>query len=616
MTATNAGGSTAATSSQTAVVQIPPPLPPLGKTAVGALTHPFGGDYLEVSGGYTLASPQSVTKLSAYLQGGGSATAMRAVIYADSGNQPGALVGVSGPVTIAAGQAAGWVDFPISGSPTVPAGQYWLGLWAANTSAVGYYDNVSGSGYYAPTTYSAAGDPPANWPGGGSFDSLSYSLYATLGTPSNAPASTVLPAISGTAQQGQTLTADNGTWSNSPTGFAYQWQRCDTGGANCADIGGATNSTYTLVAGDVGKTIRVVVTATNAFGSTSATSSQTAVVQAAPPTGPTLGKTAVGASAHPFGGDYLEVSGRYTLASASPVTKLTAYLQGGGSATAMRAVIYADSGNQPGAFVAVSGPVTINAGQAAGWVDFPLSGSPALPAGQYWLGLWASNASTFGFYDDVSGSGYFAPATYSAGSNPPAGWPGGVSDTLSYSLYATLGALTERTGEHGRCRRSPAPRQQGQTLTRRQRQLGQQSDRLRVSVAPVRFRRVELHQHRRRDQLHVHAGCRRRGLDAAGGRDGDERGRIDAGDLGSDRGRAGGAEPGMERRLRDEHGRVAGGRDGDDCTGRLHEQVRRGVARRRSRRSRQQGYGVLPHRSRNRHIHGERLGEGNGNAPS
>jgi hypothetical protein len=41
--------------------------------------------------------------------------------------------------------------------------------------------------------------------------------------------------------------------------FTYQWLRCDAGGANCAEIGGATASTYTLQAGDVGDTIRVRV---------------------------------------------------------------------------------------------------------------------------------------------------------------------------------------------------------------------------------------------------------------------------------------------------------------------------------------------------------------------
>ena len=39
-----------------------------------------------------------------------------------------------------------------------------------------------------------------------------------------APVNTVLPAISGAAQVGQTLTTTNGTWSKTPTSFAYQWK--------------------------------------------------------------------------------------------------------------------------------------------------------------------------------------------------------------------------------------------------------------------------------------------------------------------------------------------------------------------------------------------------------
>ena len=78
-----------------------------------------------------------------------------------------------------------------------------------------------------------------------------------------APVNTVPPAITGTAQQGQTLTASDGTWSNTPTSFAYQWERCTPA---CAAIAGATAQTYVLAAADVGATIEVQVTATNAGG--------------------------------------------------------------------------------------------------------------------------------------------------------------------------------------------------------------------------------------------------------------------------------------------------------------------------------------------------------------
>src|SRR3954467_10464992 len=88
----------------------------------------------------------------------------------------------------------------------------------------------------------------------------------------SAPVNTVLPAISGTPTQGQTLSVSNGTWTNSPTSYAYQWK------ASGSNISGATSSTYLLTASEVGATITCTVTATNAGGSASATSAATGAV--------------------------------------------------------------------------------------------------------------------------------------------------------------------------------------------------------------------------------------------------------------------------------------------------------------------------------------------------
>jgi hypothetical protein len=93
-----------------------------------------------------------------------------------------------------------------------------------------------------------------------------------------APSVVSPPTITGTAQQGQTLTATAGTWTAPDATFAYQWQRCDAAGANCADVPGAKTQTYAVTAADVGATLHVVVTATNRFGSAPAPSTQTAVV--------------------------------------------------------------------------------------------------------------------------------------------------------------------------------------------------------------------------------------------------------------------------------------------------------------------------------------------------
>lgn len=82
-----------------------------------------------------------------------------------------------------------------------------------------------------------------------------------------APVNTAPPTISGTTTVVQTLTASNGTWSNTPTSFAYQWLRCNGGGNSCVSVANGTQQKYTLVGADAGRTMRVKVTGTNADGS-------------------------------------------------------------------------------------------------------------------------------------------------------------------------------------------------------------------------------------------------------------------------------------------------------------------------------------------------------------
>jgi len=110
----------------------------------------------------------------------------------------------------------------------------------------------------------------------GAFASLAGMGTAARQVP---PVNATPPSISGAAQQSQTLTAQNGTWTGTGTiSYRYQWLRCNRSGNGCNEISGATERTYTLRGVDVGSTIRVRVTATNPDGSTSATSAPTAVV--------------------------------------------------------------------------------------------------------------------------------------------------------------------------------------------------------------------------------------------------------------------------------------------------------------------------------------------------
>src|SRR5204862_8097934 len=91
---------------------------------------------------------------------------------------------------------------------------------------------------------------------------------------------TLLPALSGDPQEASDLSTTDGYWLGWARVQSYQWQRCDASGANCADIPGETDTTYTLTQADVGNTVRSVVTTSNAVGTTSAASQTTSLIQA------------------------------------------------------------------------------------------------------------------------------------------------------------------------------------------------------------------------------------------------------------------------------------------------------------------------------------------------
>jgi len=87
------------------------------------------------------------------------------------------------------------------------------------------------------------------------------------------------PTITGEARVGQELTANEGTWTGTPTSFAFQWQRCDVDTFTCADVAGATGRSYGVRLADLGFRLRVEVTARKNDRSGTATSAATGIVQ-------------------------------------------------------------------------------------------------------------------------------------------------------------------------------------------------------------------------------------------------------------------------------------------------------------------------------------------------
>jgi hypothetical protein len=151
------------------------------------------------------------------------------------------------------------------------------------------------------------------------------------------PTSGEAPTIAGTATEGQTLSVNHGFWTNQPSSYSDQWQRCASSGGNCQAIAGATGQTYALTAGDVGSTIRVQETASNEEGvSEPAESEPTTVVQAAPPGSTSEGGTGSGSSSPAPSGAAPTVMA--TISSAQ-IKAALARLRPGGKAATIRALL-------------------------------------------------------------------------------------------------------------------------------------------------------------------------------------------------------------------------------------------------------------------------------------
>lgn len=145
------------------------------------------------------------------------------------------------------------------------------------------------------------------------FPAVALAFVVLVPAASAAPPGNVTrPTITGTAAEGQTLTATNGTWTNSPTAFQYQWQRCRADGFGCGAVSGATQSTYVVRRADVGRTLRVRVRAVNADGATDARSDPTAAVTGSGAPQNTARPGIIGSSSAQVGDELTAENGMWT----------------------------------------------------------------------------------------------------------------------------------------------------------------------------------------------------------------------------------------------------------------------------------------------------------------
>lgn len=204
---------------------------------------------------------------------------------ADSGTDPTAVTGINGGTagTSAPGAGgAGCDDFAGNGGGSGSfgaGGNGGLGAADFGGQVVATSSGGGGGGYQGGGGGGGcvtAADYQGGAGGGGSDFASSAATSVSFGADGTAaangsvsitpavPGLQTAPRITGTATVGQTLTVVPGQYNNTPTKFTYQWYSCSA--SNCSPIPGATGTAWPLTPSDVGATLKVQETASNAFG--------------------------------------------------------------------------------------------------------------------------------------------------------------------------------------------------------------------------------------------------------------------------------------------------------------------------------------------------------------
>jgi hypothetical protein len=271
-------------------------------------------------------------RIHVYMDAHATAKRLLVGLYSDAGGHPGSLLTTG---SIFYPRRGAWNSVPVVATSLVPGATYWLAVLGSG-GALRYRFRSHGhcksetragssrgaltsrwrtgrvhrkcpiSAYLTGTRLSFSVGPlvpsdPASGPGPGApSPAISHQVGSQGGEsaapsprsepppsellppPPAPPSNTAPPVVTGSAEEGRVLSGSTGAWTGSPGSYAYQWQDCNASGQACMSIGGATSAQRTLSGGDVGHTVRVIVTAKNPGGSGVGASAPTAVVQGKP----------------------------------------------------------------------------------------------------------------------------------------------------------------------------------------------------------------------------------------------------------------------------------------------------------------------------------------------
>src|SRR6185437_9178489 len=229
-----------------------------------------------------------------YIDSRNAARTLIVGLYSNAGGHPGVLLSTGSISTI---QLGAWNSVSLAPVALVGGNTYWLAL-LGERGTLRYRDREKGPCPSETSAQTSLGALSASWKTGRIYPTCPASAYVTAIAPvfdsptpvepqpgesspvvsppvespavepaPAAPTNTVVPAISGTTTEGHVLSATNGTWSGSPTSYKYQWQDCNSAGAACTGVNGATGSTYMLTSADASHSMRVAVIASNGTGS-------------------------------------------------------------------------------------------------------------------------------------------------------------------------------------------------------------------------------------------------------------------------------------------------------------------------------------------------------------